>query len=116
MTRVGPWCRDFSSGVTLRVILMIVLWIWYGLTPYTIPLESLWVVTAIMLVYSLYLLLQGHKVLGGSMILAAALNASLIPYASADLNMITTLAITAILIYDVIEAPQRACEPEAERF
>ncbi len=110
MASVGPWCRDYSTLVTARLLFILLLWIWYGLTPYYLPLGSLWLLSLLALAYALYLFSCRRRLLAWLILLAGGLNAFLISYVNPELNLYVTILITAILLYDVVEAPQKACE------
>jgi len=108
MSTVGPWCKDYATGVTTRLLALLLLWVWYALTPYWLPLTSLWIITAILAAYSPFPFRRKKCVLGSLILVAAGLNTLLIVYLSPGFNLIVTLLITAILLYDVVETPQQA--------
>jgi|GEM_PF-2478675 len=112
MSHVGPWCKDYSTGVMSRLIFMFALWIWYGLVPYYIPLSTLWIVTVIFVAAAIDRFRHGKRVLAGVHVIAAALNSFLISYVNPELNLYICLIITTIIIYDVVETPQKVMEGE----
>ncbi len=110
MSTVGPWCKDYATGVTTRILALVILWLWYAITPYELPLNTLWIITATLLLYSIFPFRRQKYVLGALIIVAAVLNTLLIVYLSPGFNLLITLLITAILLYDIVETPQRAIE------
>ncbi len=110
--KVGPWCKDYSTGVMSRLVFMLFLWVWYGLAPYYIPLNTLWIVTVIFVAASIDRFRRDKRLLAAFHLIAATLNSFLISYVNPELNLYICLIITAIILYDVVEAPQKAVEGE----
>lgn len=102
-----PFCKDYAGGVTFRIFLLLGLWFFYGMVPHRLPLESLWLLTATLIIYAAYLGHRKDHFMMGLIILAAALNTLLIPYLSPGFNLLLTLLITVILFFDIVNAPQK---------
>lgn len=100
------FCRDYATRITFKLLAIPLLWLWYGLTPYTIPLKSLWLVTLIMLTTAFFKFWKGMVVNGLLILLAALLNALLILYLSKAFNLFLSLVITILLFWDVILTKQ----------
>ncbi|MBR9693028.1 hypothetical protein GOV07_03815 [Candidatus Woesearchaeota archaeon] len=105
--RREDFCRDYQGSITLRIFLIFIIWIWYSITPYTIPIESLWILTGGMLLYAAWLYHIKHPTMGLLMLVAAGLNTLMIPYWSKQLNLLLALAITVILFWDIVTTNQK---------
>jgi hypothetical protein len=112
MTLRGPkravWPNgEYTSGVVIRILLLFVLWIFYGMIPHQLGVSALWIVTAILVAYAVLNFSKGPALMGWLMLIAAALNTLLFAVRSDVnwvLNMVVILCIFALLLFDVVLA------------
>ncbi len=101
-------CKDYTPWVLYRIVLIIALWIFYALVPHQFPFSSLWIVTAIMLIYAASLAYRQEWLNLSFIGVAAILNSSL----AAGYNpFIFILVIFFALLCDIVNAPQK-CQGE----
>jgi len=100
----GRPLKDYSPGVGIRVVLLIALWIFYGLEPHLIPTWSLLIVTGLLGWYAYVLYTEENVLMTGLIGLAALCNTILA--LGAD-SFLFVLIIFLVLIFDVINLPWR---------
>ncbi len=101
--------KDYSGWMPFRFFLLVCLWAYYALIPHILPESALLVVTVVLAGYAGWVFTRRQDYLNGSLIvLAAILNTLLITMLESRLNTIlTTIAIFAILLFDLATSPNK---------
>lgn len=100
------WCAgEYTSGIILRFFLLIMLWIFYALIPHKYPLGLLHAFSIALICYDIYLFWQKRYLMAWLILLAIGLNELLVLYINPGFNLIVTIIIAAILLFDIVNAP-----------
>ncbi len=104
---MARWGRgEYGTSTILRFTLLISLWILYGLIPYYLPLESLFLISAALLAYAILLWRRGETFFSAVIFTAFVLNNVLVLYLGPGFNLFLTIIITALLVFEIINAPE----------
>lgn len=101
---MSDWFREYSPGIIIRFLLMIGLWIFYGFIPHKLPFAAVFLVVGVFVWYGASLFRTKDYFMAYLLFFAAFLN-TLIAF---GLNPFIFVALTyAVLVFDVINTPQR---------
>jgi hypothetical protein len=104
--QLRKWCAgDYDNGIFARFFFLVALWVFYGLIPYTYPLELLHIFSLALLAYDIYLFWKREYLMAWMILLAILLNELLVLYLSPLFNLLITIVITVILLFDIANAP-----------
>lgn len=100
------WCKGEYSTITIwRIIFLVALWIFYGIIPHYLPLQSLLFLSAVLLLYDAFLWYERETFRAAIIAVALILNTMLVAYLGPLFNLFLTIVITALLFVDIVTAP-----------